>query len=558
VLQATARRGSCNHPGGVRGLVCALNRLRSGLPFALALSGAAIVQLALTLPYLDRRPMHRDEALALMVARRPLGELLETVQLVRGGAPLHFLITSLIAHLDGGLVATRAFSALCGAVAVIAAGLLGRALFSAVEGAAASWALALCPVALFYGEFARMYGLFLAVSTLALWCLVRALDTWDGRWWAAFAVLLVVDVYAHPYGVVVGLIGGGAALAAILRRGERSAWRTPLLAAAGVLVGTLPLLVGYLVLASRLGNVQTPAGAPLHTPPVHDTLYQAFAHFLGVPRPDGFGPIAVYLLVAAALAVLGLVAAALADPSRGVLLALWLGLPALVLLLVQVPGTDNHVRYVIYAAPAILLLVIHGAAWLGGRLGGRGLLVAAVAAGVLIAAVGLGRGRRLADYRYRSTTPPELAAARAGDARYLRATFRRDDLFFGYDPAWGYGVISPGGNGALASARGVARSEGPLIVRSLSRLHGPIAHGWFVALAGKKPRLQAFGDDLGPGYVVRRFGPWVVVHTTAATLTKRQFVDRALRVFQAADVHLHDRQAEVTAQALRDAAPDVR
>src|SRR5689334_25428479 len=124
-------------------------RSRTDWAFAAACAAAAIAQLALTLPYLGRRVMHRDEALALMIARRPLGELLETVQLVRGGAPLHFLITSLIAHLDGGLVATRAFSALCGAVAVVGVGLLGRALFSAIEGAAAAFAVALCPVTLF-------------------------------------------------------------------------------------------------------------------------------------------------------------------------------------------------------------------------------------------------------------------------------------------------------------------------------------------------------------------------------------------------------------------------
>ena len=474
--------------------------------------------------------MHRDEALALMIARRPVGELLETVQLVRGGAPLHFLITSLIAHLDGGLVATRAFSALCGAVAVVGVGLLGRALFSAVEGAAAAFAVALCPVTLFYADFARMYGLFLAVSTLALWCLVRALDTWSGRWWAAFAVLLVVDVYAHPYGVVVGLIGGGATLVAILRRGDRAAWRSPLLAAAGVLVGTLPLLVGYLVLASRLGNVKTPQGTSLHTPPVHDTLYQAFAHFLGVPRPDGFGLIGVYLVVAVVLGLVGLVVAALRDPARGVLLGLWLVLPALVLTVVQVPGTDNHVRYVIYVAPAVVLLVLHGAAVIGGRLGARGALVAALAVGVVVAGTELGRGRRLADYRYRPHAPATLTAASTGTARYLRASFAPDDLFFGYDPAWGYGVISPGGNAALGSARGVARSEGPLIVA----LAVPAARA-------DRPRLvrRAGGQaaavcrrsqqSLGPGFEARRFGPWVVVRTTAAPLTKRQFVQAALR-----------------------------
>jgi hypothetical protein len=534
-----------------------LSRPKSDLPFAAACAVAAILQLALTLPYLDRRPMHRDEALALMIARRPIGELLETVQLVRGGAPLHFLITSLIAHLDGGLVATRAFSALCGAVAVVGVGLLGRALFSAVEGAVAAFAVALCPVTLFYAEFARMYGLFLAVSTLALWCLVRALDTWSGRWWAAFAVLLVIDVYAHPYGVVVGLIAGGATVTAIVRRGDRAAWRSPLLAAAGVLVGTLPLLVGYLVLASRLGNVKTPKGTSLHTPPVHDTLYQAFAHFLGVPRPDGFGLIAAYLIGAGLLALVGLAVAAVRDPTRGVLLALWLVFPALVLTVVQVPGTDNHVRYVIYVAPALVLLVLHGAAVLGGRLGARGAVVAALVVGVVLAGTQLGRGRRLADYRYRPQPSATLTEARDANVRYLRAQFARDDLFFGYDPAWGYGVISPAGNGALASARGVARSEGPLIVRSLARLHGSIAHGWYVAMAGRHARLAPFRRSLGPGYEVRRFGPWVVVRTTEAPLTKPEFVRAALRVFQAANAELGDRQAPTTAQALRDALPDV-
>ena len=86
-------------------------------------------------PYLGDRVMHRDEALAVMVARRPLGELLETVQLVRGGAPLHFLLAKLVAELGGGLVATRAISAVGLLLAIVAVGLLGRALAGPVVGA---------------------------------------------------------------------------------------------------------------------------------------------------------------------------------------------------------------------------------------------------------------------------------------------------------------------------------------------------------------------------------------------------------------------------------------
>jgi hypothetical protein len=176
---------------------------------------------------------------------------------------------------------------------------------------------------------------------------------------------------------------------------------------------------------------------------------------------------------------------------------------------------------------------------------------------VVLAGTQLGRGRRLADYRYRPQPSATVTAARNANVRYLRAQFAKDDLFFGYDPAWGYGVISPGDNGALASARGVARSEGPLIVRSLARLHGPIAHGWYVAMAGKHARLRAFRRSLGAGYEVRRFGQWVVVRTTEAPLTRPEFARAALRVFEAADADLRDRQAPTTAQALRDALPDV-
>ena len=89
----------------------------------------------------------------------------------------------------------------------------------------AAWIVALSPVALYYGDFARMYSLFLAFSALALWCLVRALDTDEPRFWAATAVLLVLNTYTHPYGVVVGLIAALAVLAELLQARERAAWR---------------------------------------------------------------------------------------------------------------------------------------------------------------------------------------------------------------------------------------------------------------------------------------------------------------------------------------------
>jgi hypothetical protein len=507
--------------------------------------------------------MHRDEALALMVARRPLGELLETVQLVRGGAPLHFLLAKLVAELGGGLAATRAVSALGLVLAIVGVGLLGRALAGPVVGAAAAWVLALSPVALYYGDFARMYSLFLAFSALALWCLVRALDTGETRYWAGTAALIVLDTYTHPYGVVVGAIAALAVLADLLQVRKRAAWRKPLWAAAGVVAGSAPLAIGYLVLASRLDKVPQPPGASIPKPSLPDVAAQAGAHFVGVPRAGG--AIALYLAICAALALVGLVTLARSGAGRAVLVAAWIVLPLGVLAVVRIPNSDNHVRYVIEALPLAGIAITFGA-WTLGRLAGwRGAVAAALAAAVLVCAVEGTRGARLHDYRYRGDSWAVQKADLDSAASYLRSRFARNDLFLGYDEGFAAGVLAPGRNHALASARGTARSEPALIVRSLKRLHGPISHGWYVALRGASDsRYERFRAHLADGYDVATFGTWfVLVRTRAPLATPAAFTRAGLRVFEAARKlsgpgRAPSRQAAVTSAALKRALPDLR
>ena len=92
-------------------------------------------------------------------------------------------------------------------------------------------------------------------------------------------------------------------------------------------------------------------------------------------------------------------------------------------------------------------------------------------------------------------------------------------------------------------------------MRSLERLHGPIDHGWYVALAHNPGRLAAFERDLGAGFAVRRIGPWVLVHTTRGGLSKGAFLQAAARVFSAADTELGDPNAPTTRTAVGDALP---
>ncbi len=147
----------------------------------------------------------------------------------------------------------------------------------------------------------------------------------------------------------------------------------------------------------------------------------------------------------------------------------------------------------------------------------------------------------------------------------LRTDFRRNDLFLGYDEAFATGVLDPGSNDPLSSARGTARSEPALIVRSLKRLHGPIAHGWYVALRGSSDaRYEQFRAQLGDRFDVQSFGGrFVLVRTREPVPTPAAFARAGLRVFEAAEglsapTRAPSRQAAVTAEALRGALPDLR
>src|SRR3954462_11351726 len=74
-------------------------------------TGAVTAVVAAVLGWLLRTwPPHEDEALALFVGRGSLGDVIHTVVVERGGAPLHFLLAWAVVHCGGGLSALRLVS----------------------------------------------------------------------------------------------------------------------------------------------------------------------------------------------------------------------------------------------------------------------------------------------------------------------------------------------------------------------------------------------------------------------------------------------------------------
>ena len=121
--------------------------------------------------------------------------------------------------------------------------------------AAASWML------LFHGIYARMYSLFLLLSTLSYLALLRALDRGGARAWTLWAVTMLLCIGTHPYGA---LVLGSQGLYVLVTRARL---RQAVPAFAAVLVLAIPFWRSSIVLADRFDvGVGGGGGGTLRTP----------------------------------------------------------------------------------------------------------------------------------------------------------------------------------------------------------------------------------------------------------------------------------------------------
>src|SRR5262245_57481122 len=117
--------------------------------------GAAVFLAVRLIHDLGVKPYFEDEAVAGLIASRPLGELLRTVVWDRGGSPLHFLLAHVVFAASPTGDALRWLSIAC-AVATVAVGYaLGRELAGDAAAVAAAWVVAASDLLRVYGTFGR-------------------------------------------------------------------------------------------------------------------------------------------------------------------------------------------------------------------------------------------------------------------------------------------------------------------------------------------------------------------------------------------------------------------
>ncbi|HYM63292.1 MAG TPA: glycosyltransferase family 39 protein [Gaiellaceae bacterium] len=485
-----------------------------------ALAGSAGFLLARLTSAVGSKPLVEDEAVAGLVAVRPISEVVDTVLTERGGSPLHFVLAHLALVADTSPDALRWLSVVFALATVALTFDLARRLAGPVGGGAAAIVVATSTVLGVYGSFGRMYALFAAVAALALDLFMVALRrrTVGSALAAAAAAAFLPAV--HPYGAI--LLAAEGLVATVLWRGRGFRRAAPVIAVA--LLG-LPFVVANLRLAERY-SVGVGDGERLASPGrAWSQLTRALGSFGG-----GHGPLVlVFVLLAAA----GLVLVARREPSLGLLTAIAFVTPPILLAIATTEADPSlSPRHLVFLLPIWAALVGVAVAWLGNR----GVLVSAAALAAVAALAVVAPAGGVSDPRDRPDVilgggPVEVALG--GDpvrapAEFVRRRVREGDVLFPYSPLF------------LAALPETARAttlppvEASVLRRAIDRV--PREPGaLFVAVPSDHHiDMERVSEALGTGAETRVYaGGWLVVRVAGPFADSRDVLSEAARVLEA-------------------------
>jgi hypothetical protein len=410
-------------------------------------------------PDVAAKPLYEDEAISGLISMRPLREVLETVVLDRGGAPLHFALAHLAFAIDASPEALRWLSVLCALGAVPLTFDLGRRLAGTPAGIVAAVVVASSTALSVYGTFGRMYALFVLVAALFADLYVRALDRRTLGAVAAAAAAGVLLPSVHPYGAIPAFVALVAA--AILWRRRSLA---PALAVGIAAAAALPLVLADLRLADRAA-VGAAGSHPLATPGVAwGELVAALSAFAG---GDGLPFLFFTVLALVGIAVL------LRERPAVAALALATLIPPLLFVVVRTSSApDLSPRHLFYGLPLWAAAIGVGAVRLTRRVPGP--LAVAALVGVALAA---------------AASPPSALR----DPR---------ELGFASVPREEHHTIRAGSHDVLIPYSAVFLKELPHVSRAVALPHAP---GEEVLRA-----LEHADRPIGDVYVAIPTTPWTV------------------------------------------------
>lgn len=344
-----------------------------------ALLALLLVAFAWRMHALAFQSLWRDEVDAVYFALRPVRETLAMFTQMAQNGPLYFLSLRPWLQAAGSSEAALRFpSVAAGTVSVVLAWQVARALLAPRHGTArlAASFLALNPYQLWYSQEGKMYAIVGALALAATLCWLRGVERSGWKAWAAYWLIVTLSLYAHL--LMVLIIPLHMLWFALAWPQSRRRWRGYGLALAGL---TLPYLPLALWQWDMLVAQQKVTG--FRFVPLPDML-----RALALNHTRGFLPTESLLVVAPVLflavagmllgwAELGPTETGVASPWRRHLMILtWLWLPVLLIWLLSLRQPVYTDRYVLWVAPAAMMLTALGARTVQSNLGRAGLPVA--------------------------------------------------------------------------------------------------------------------------------------------------------------------------------------
>jgi uncharacterized membrane protein len=343
-----------------------------------AVIAITLLAAALRLAHIDRPSLFYDEVVVIQLATEPgpraLLKRLPEVDATR--APLHpLLLQAWVALFGPSPLAGRAFSAVCGVLAVPVVERIGRRAFDARVGLWAAFLCAISPMQVRYAQELRMYAL-LVLETCLTWDLLFSFRASAGPMkQAAYFACLVALAYTHPLGLfmVVALALGYL----VQRRDCRLAPRRWLTIQIATVLALAPWVVRYID----------------HPPDI--VIGRLPLKFL-IGLPIGFiGGNSIALIAFVALAAYGMLSwdrsfsrrLVVDNPVASISVFVWFAVPPLLLYahsLVSSAPIFGPPRYTLFVAPAYLILVARGLAKLAPVPRYAAAAVAVVLAGALL------------------------------------------------------------------------------------------------------------------------------------------------------------------------------
>jgi mannosyltransferase len=321
----------------------------------LVLAVILLIASVLRLYRLGHSTLWYDEVVTMRLARThsplELLRLLREIDATR--APLHPLLLQGCFKLFGPSdYAGRAFSVLCGILAVAVVYWIGIQAFDMRTGLWAAWLCTLSPLLVYYSREVRMY-MWLLLATCLAWAFLFSYARNPQHWrLVVYGLCLIALAYSHPLGLL--MVAALALASGIFHNGFQISWRRWLFAHLMVALAIAPWANQYLDHA-----------------PESTTGLLPFRYLLGMPI--GFiGGNFRALVICLLLITYGLCQVQGYTNSRpqivldtrapSIALLIWLMVPPLLLYTYSYVSYPifGPARYTLFVGPAYLLLVAHG------------------------------------------------------------------------------------------------------------------------------------------------------------------------------------------------------